>query len=61
MSWSSRVRRFVDPTLLYPDLLLESGMPYVKLGLLERNPHGLNLRHLMKALARLGYDANWIL
>ena len=58
---TGRVRRFVDPTLLYPDLLLESGMPYVKLGLLERNPHGLNLRHLMKALARLGYDANWIL
>jgi len=57
---TGRVRRFMDPTLLYPDLLLESGMPYVKLGLLERNPHRLNLRHLLKAIARLGYDPTWI-
>jgi rhamnosyltransferase len=53
---TGRVRRFVDAPLLYPDLLLESGMPYVKVGLLERNPHQLNLRGLLKAAARLGYD-----
>lgn len=52
----ARVRRFVDPTLLYPDLLLEGGMPYVKVGLLERNPHQLNLRGLLESAARLGYD-----
>jgi lipopolysaccharide biosynthesis protein len=54
--WTGRVRRFVDPTLLYPDLLLENGMPYVKLGLLERNPHQLNLRSLLKVATQLGYD-----
>jgi rhamnosyltransferase len=57
---TGRVRRYVDPTLLYPDLLLECGMPYVKLGLFERNPHRLNLNHLLKAVVRLGYDPAWI-
>jgi rhamnosyltransferase len=58
---TGRVRRFVDPTLLYPDLLLEGGMPYVKLGLLERNPHHLSLRRLLKEIARLGYHPGCIL
>ncbi|HEX7554152.1 MAG TPA: rhamnan synthesis F family protein [Geothrix sp.] len=57
----ARVRRFVDPTLLYPDLLLESGMPYVKLGLFERNPHRLILRSLLRQAAHLGYDPTSIL
>lgn len=54
--WTGRVRRFMDAPLLYPDLLLESGMPYLKLGLLERNPHQLNLRSLLKSATQLGYD-----
>ncbi len=57
---SGRVRRFVDPTLLYPDLLLECGMPYVKLGLLERNPHRLNLDCILSKVGPLGFDARWI-
>jgi rhamnosyltransferase len=57
---TGRIRRHVDPTLLYPDLLLESGMPYVKLGLLERNPHRLNLRRLVRTITRLGFDPGWV-
>ncbi len=56
----ARVRRFVDPTLLYPDLLLDSGMPYVKLGLLQRNPHRLRLQGLLANIAKKGYRPDWI-
>ena len=57
---SARVRRFVDPTLVYPDLLLDSGMPYVKLGLLQRNPNRIRLNGLMAELANQGFIPEWI-
>ena len=57
---SARVRRFVDPTLVYPDLLLDSGMPYVKLGVVQRNPHRLRLQGLLANIARLGFTPDWI-
>jgi lipopolysaccharide biosynthesis protein len=48
---SSRIRTSRNPTLHYPDLLLEAGMPYVKVSLLEANPDKLRLRAMEPLLA----------
>jgi lipopolysaccharide biosynthesis protein len=51
-----RVRRRMDNTVYYPDLLIEAGMPYVKVRLLERNPLRLNLAPVLKGLQDHGFS-----
>lgn len=50
------LRKGRNASLYYPDLLIRSGMPYVKLELLSRNPEKLRLSMVRKCVRAQGYD-----
>ena len=50
------IRPRKNPTLEYPDLLLQFGMPYLKTMLFARNPRGLRLRPLLKLIRKTGFN-----
>ena len=51
-----QVRPRKNPTLNYPDLLLQAGMPYLKTMLLTQNPRGIQIRPLMNLIRKSGFD-----
>jgi lipopolysaccharide biosynthesis protein len=51
-----RVRRRMDNSIYYPDLLIDAGIPYIAVGLLERNPARLNLAPILKHLQNRGFS-----
>ena len=54
--WSMRVRRFGNPVLDYPDLLLRSGMPYVKRARVLGPATGLGERWVRGLCREVGLD-----
>jgi lipopolysaccharide biosynthesis protein len=53
---SRRVSRRCNLTLRFPDLLLDLGMPYLKVALFRENPEKLPLARLSRELAGRGID-----
>jgi rhamnosyltransferase len=51
-----RRRWRVNPTCRVPEVLVDRGMPYVKVELLRDNPLEIDLRPLTRRLKRIGFD-----
>lgn len=48
-----------NPTLFFPDLLIQEGMPYLKTMLFTENPHGIRLKPLWNIIKKTtGVDPN---
>jgi len=52
----NRLRLKKNPTLNYPDLLLQSGMPYLKTMLLASNPRALRIKALLNLIQKSGLN-----
>ncbi len=52
----NRARPKRNATLLYPDLLIREGMPYLKTRLFTDNPHRIRLEPLRRLVQSAGFD-----
>jgi rhamnosyltransferase len=66
-SWAGRFERIRmdlarrhNPTLFYPERLLERKMPFVKITLLRENPGEVRLDRVYRAMAAAGYDLDLV-
>lgn len=52
----NHVRPRKNPTLKYPDLLLQAGMPYLKTMLFAQNPCGIRMKALLWLIRKTGFS-----